>query len=162
MDNDSQNQDLLALGIGLILVVGAAIMLKGKKTPPSAAITATPPTSTAPDQSMSANDTVATPSTTAKVTLDGQVKVINVQASSFAFNPAEITVNKGDKVRIVLTNASGNHNWVIDEFNAKTKTIQSGQTDQVEFTASKAGTFEYYCAVANHRQMGMVGKLIVL
>ena len=53
------------------------------------------------------------------------------------------------------------HDWVLDEFNAKTKVIQGGQTDTVEFTASKAGTFEYYCSVGQHRQMGMVGKFIV-
>ena len=37
----------------------------------------------------------------------------------------------------------------------------TGQIDEVEFVVDKAGTFEYYCSVGNHRQMGMVGKLIV-
>ena len=55
------------------------------------------------------------------------------------------------------------HDWVIDEFSARAKQIQAGETDTVEFVANKKGTFEYYCSVGNgfHRQQGMVGKLIV-
>lgn len=88
-------------------------------------------------------------------------KTFAVEASSYKFNPASITVKKGDSVKIVLTNKGGMHNWKIDEFNASTKTIPAGQTDTITFVANKAGTYEYYCSVGNHRQMGMVGKLIV-
>jgi nitrite reductase (NO-forming) len=70
-------------------------------------------------------------------------------------------VKLGETVRINLTNEQGFHDWVIDEFNARTKQINAGQTDTVEFVADKVGTFEYYCSVGNHRQMGMIGKLIV-
>jgi uncharacterized cupredoxin-like copper-binding protein len=31
----------------------------------------------------------------------------------------------------------------------------------VQFVADKTGTFEFYCSVGNHRQMGMVGTLVV-
>lgn len=97
-----------------------------------------------------------TPSETA-----GKIKTFQVEASSFFFNPKEIKVKKGDKVKIVLNNKAGMHDWVLDEFNARTETIQAGQTAEVEFTADKTGTFEYYCSVGNHRQLGMVGNLIV-
>jgi nitrite reductase (NO-forming) len=70
-------------------------------------------------------------------------------------------VKKGDTVKIVLTNANGMHDWIVDEFNAKTKVLQGTASDTIQFVASKTGTFEYYCGVGNHRQMGMVGKLIV-
>ena len=77
-------------------------------------------------------------------------------------NP-DLTVNEGDKVRIEFTSGQGFHDWVIDEFSARAKQIQAGETDTVEFVANKKGTFEYYCSVGNgfHRQQGMVGKLIV-
>ena len=55
----------------------------------------------------------------------------------------------------------GFHNFTVDEFNARTRQINAGETDTIQFTADKAGTFEYYCNVGNHREMGMVGKLIV-
>src|SRR3989344_8596563 len=101
-----------------------------------------------------------TPTPTPRATVSN-VREFIVLGNSFKFNPAEIRVRKGDTVRIVFKNEGGMHNWVLDEFNARTKTLQSGQTDTIEFVANKTGTFEYYCSVGNHRQMGMVGKLIV-
>lgn len=53
------------------------------------------------------------------------------------------------------------HNLNIDEFNVKSPTAKSGETITFEFTPNKAGTFEYYCAIGQHRKNGQVGKLIV-
>jgi len=55
----------------------------------------------------------------------------------------------------------GTHDFVIDEFNVATKMTKTGETDTVEFIADKAGVFEYYCSVGEHRKMGMVGTLTV-
>jgi len=92
---------------------------------------------------------------------EAPIKIYNIDSVNFKFSLTEISVKKGDRVRINLRVTDGFHDWVVDEFNAKTKQIAIGQTDSVEFTASRAGTFEYYCSVGTHRQMGMVGKLIV-
>lgn len=88
-------------------------------------------------------------------------KEFNISGANFSFTPNEIKVKKGDTVKINFTNQGGTHDLVIDEFNVRTKLVQSGESDTVEFVADKAGTFEFYCSVANHRAMGMVGKLIV-
>lgn len=89
------------------------------------------------------------------------VKTFNVTGENFKFNPSQITVKKGEKVKINLTSIGGFHDFVIDEFNTRTAQINSGQSSTVEFTANKTGAFEFYCSVGNHRAMGMVGKLIV-
>ena len=89
------------------------------------------------------------------------VKTFEIEASSFKFSEPEIRVKQGDTVRIVLENEGGIHDWVVDEFNARTKQLKSGETETIEFVASKKGTFEYYCSVGQHRQNGMVGNLIV-
>lgn len=101
--------------------------------------------------------------TTQSATISATKEIITfaVEGKPFAFTPSEIKVKKGDTVKIVFTNKAGFHDWALDEFNAKTKQINAGQTDEVTFTADKIGTFEYYCSVVNHRQQGMVGKLIV-
>ena len=93
----------------------------------------------------------------------GEVKSFEVEGKPFEFSLKEIRVNEGDRVRITFKNTEGMHDWVIDEFSARAKQIQAGETDTVEFVANKKGTFEYYCSVGNgfHRQQGMVGKLIV-
>lgn len=93
--------------------------------------------------------------------VDPNAKVFEVVGSNFAFDVKEIKVKKGDTVRINFTNKEGKHDWVVDELNARTQIIEGGSSDSITFVADKAGTFEYYCSVMEHRKMGMVGKLIV-
>jgi plastocyanin len=93
--------------------------------------------------------------------MTGEVKTFTVSGSNFAFSPKEIKVKKGDKVKIMFKNTGGTHNWVLDEFSAKTAEIEDGESAEVTFTADKSGTFEFYCSVGSHRAMGMKGNLIV-
>lgn len=92
---------------------------------------------------------------------DGEVKTFEIDGGKFYFSPNSITVNKGDTVKIVFNNVDGFHDFRIDEFNAKTKQINTGESETIEFVADQAGSFEYYCSVGNHRQLGMVGTLVV-
>ena len=96
-----------------------------------------------------------------ELTEEQSVLTFNVTAGGFYFAPNVIRVRKGDTVKIVLTNAGGHHNFVIDEFNVKMEPIDSGQVATVEFIADKIGTFEYYCGIGSHRQLGQKGTLIV-
>jgi plastocyanin len=102
-----------------------------------------------------------TSTSTSSPTVLPETKTFTVTASNFAFSLKTIQVNKGDRVRIVFKDESGTHDWVVDEFNARTKVLQSGQSETIEFVADKSGSFEYYCSVGNHRQMGMKGTLTV-
>lgn len=77
------------------------------------------------------------------------------------FNPNEITVKKGDLVRLKITVTSGNHDFKIDEFNVFADT-KLNEEKIVEFVADKAGEFVYYCTKPGHRQAGHWGKLRVL
>ncbi|MCB9805788.1 cupredoxin domain-containing protein [Candidatus Nomurabacteria bacterium] len=88
-------------------------------------------------------------------------QTFNVKGVNFAFDVTEIKVKKGDTVTINFEATEGFHDWVVDEFSAKTQQVRPGTKTSVTFTADKEGTFEYYCSVGSHRQMGMVGKLIV-
>lgn len=103
----------------------------------------------------------ASPSPAAAKPAAGAVKEFAVTGANFAFTPKEIRVKQGDTVRVTYTSQGGFHDWRLDAFNAATKVLQSGQSETVEFVANKAGQYEYYCSVGNHREMGMVGKLIV-
>ena len=96
-----------------------------------------------------------------KEEMESSAKIFNVAGTNFMFSMKEIRVKEGDTVTIVFKNDQGFHDWVIDEFNASTKQIREGDIDTVTFVANKKGTFEYYCSVGSHRQMGMVGNLIV-
>jgi plastocyanin len=89
--------------------------------------------------------------------------VINVQVESqgLSFTPNTITVKKGQTVNVVYKNNMGRHDWVLDEFNAKSKLLDAGEEDTITFVADKTGTFEYYCSVPGHRASGMKGSFIV-
>lgn len=88
-------------------------------------------------------------------------KMITISGSNYAFAPKIITVSKGENITINFKNTGGFHDFVIDEFDVKTEVIGNGKEAKVTFVADKAGTYQYYCSVGNHRAMGMVGTLIV-
>ena len=77
------------------------------------------------------------------------------------FSLKEISVNKGDIVRIKVTNIKGTHDFVIDEYNIK-ETTPLNEEVVIEFTADKVGEFIYYCSVSGHRQKGQWGTLKVI
>lgn len=94
--------------------------------------------------------------------IQGEVKEFVVTGTNFKFSLDEIRVAEGDTVRIVFKNEDGFHDWKIDEFNAATQIIQTGQKETtIEFVANQVGEFEYYCSVGEHRKFGMKGTLIV-
>jgi nitrite reductase (NO-forming) len=92
---------------------------------------------------------------------DAQPIVIEVRGSNFEFDVTEIRVKEGDTVQINFESADGFHDWVVDEFDAATAQVRPGTPATVTFVADKAGSFEYYCSVGNHRERGMVGTLVV-
>ena len=118
----------------------------------------TPPADTTAVTPQPTQPTTPTPTTPAPT---ATTKSFTVTGANFSFTPTTLTVNKGDTVKIHFVNSGGFHDWVLDEFNVKTPTIQGGATADVQFVADKTGTFEYYCSVGDHRQMGMKGTLTV-
>ena len=78
------------------------------------------------------------------------------------FSLREITVNKGDRVRIKITVTSGAHDFKIDELNVFADTKEINKEYVIEFTVDKAGEFVYYCAKPKHRELGQWGTLKVL
>ncbi len=91
----------------------------------------------------------------------GEVQEFNIAGKDLKYSISEIRVKQGDTVRINFSSQDMMHDWRLDEFGAATKVLPAGQSETIEFIANKAGEYEYYCSVGNHRQMGMVGALIV-
>lgn len=100
-----------------------------------------------------------TPIAREEATGSGEIKEVTVVASNYKFTPATIKVKKGDTVRLALQSSEGIHNLAIDEFEVATNDVNVGEEEEVEFVASKSGTFEYYCD--RHLAEGMKGSLIV-
>jgi len=87
----------------------------------------------------------------------------NYEFNMYGIKNPDMRVIKGDKIKIQFSSTEGYHDWVIDEFNARTQKVNPEDgVVTVEFIADKIGTFEYYCSVGSHRSMGMKGKFIVV
>ncbi len=78
-----------------------------------------------------------------------------------ARNPT-LKANKGDRVRITITNGElMTHDIALEKLGLKSKTVQEkGAKASITFTADKSDT--YFCSVPGHRTAGMVGNLEVV
>ncbi len=136
----------------LVVVLGGWYLLKPKNQ------TTMVPVS---QQEQSPEATSSSPESTSGAAMM-ETREVKVSATDFAFAPKALSVKKGEKIKVVLTNdGKYPHDLVVDELSLKTKTISPGQTDTVELTASKSGTFAMYCSVGNHRQRGMEGTVSI-
>ena len=91
----------------------------------------------------------------------GEVKEFRMTAKQFAFEPSTIGVNKGDKVRLIVTSLDVPHGISIPEYGINER-LEPGKPVTVEFTASKSGTFTAFCSVfCGSGHQGMKGKIIV-
>jgi cytochrome c oxidase subunit 2 len=89
------------------------------------------------------------------------VVVFNITAKNFFWNPPTIRVQQGDKVRLHLTSADIFHGFAIKEYDIDVP-VQAGETETVEFVASKKGNFTFYCSVYCGSGHGrMKGVLVV-
>jgi cytochrome c oxidase subunit II len=89
------------------------------------------------------------------------VRTIDIVLQKGQYNPSQIEVQKGEKIRLQLTATDVTHGFAIDELGIA-REVSPGPPTIVEFTPTKAGTFSYYCVVRcgkNHKQMR--GTLIV-
>jgi cytochrome c oxidase subunit 2 len=80
---------------------------------------------------------------------------VEVTAKRFSFEPAEITVKKGEPVDFVLKSADVAHGIRIRELNLDVK-VKKGETSEVTFTPDKTGDFVGHCSVfcgAGHGSM---------
>ncbi|MFH1682553.1 MAG: thioredoxin domain-containing protein [Candidatus Woesearchaeota archaeon] len=78
------------------------------------------------------------PETTPAATVE-----VKVMAKKWRFDPNTITVNKGDTVKLTISSEL-DLNFVLAQFDVEEEVL-AGESKTVEFTANKAGTFEYNC-----------------
>ena len=91
------------------------------------------------------------------------VREIAIEAYNFGWEPTEVRVKKGDRVKLLLSSREGTHGFGLRDFDIDVGPLVPGMGPEiVEFVADKTGSFEFRCNVpcgAGHRDMK--GKLIV-
>ena len=143
------NKQIIFGGIaGVAVLLGGFFLLRPQTSAPQ------------PEQTAQPTETVQEQTATDSSVM-GEVVEFIVTSKGLKFEPTELKVKQGDKVKITYKNTVGSHDFVIDEFNVNTNIIDAGQEVVVEFIADKKGSFEYYCSVPGHRAAGMKGTLVV-
>lgn len=88
-------------------------------------------------------------------------RTIRVQASSFEYTPAVLSVNQGDLVTIELTSADVVHGLYIDGYDLEIN-ADPGQTASLTFMADRSGSFRFRCSVTcGELHPFMIGQLKV-
>ena len=92
---------------------------------------------------------------------NGTALNVTVNATEFKFDPATINATAGQTINLTVKNVgSVQHTFVLSAANVRL-TIDPGKSATQTFTAPKAGTYQYECDIAGHKEAGMVGQLIV-
>jgi uncharacterized cupredoxin-like copper-binding protein len=109
---------------------------------------------------------------------------IKIEAKEFSYSPSILTIAAGETIEIKMTNTgSVEHDFNIDKIDLKEKAVSegsssmahdahgqmapvhlslaSGKRGKITFIPSKAGEYEIVCSVSGHKEVGMVGKMIV-
>ncbi len=89
------------------------------------------------------------------------VHEIKMTAKKYEYNPEEIRVKQGERVRLLITATDRKHGFQIEALGIKTE-LPEGKETAVEFTPDKPGTYEFKCSVrCGWRHGSMKGRLIV-
>ncbi len=95
-----------------------------------------------------------------------QVTTIKITQKEFSFTPKSVTVAAGP-VRFVLTNAGTiEHDFMIDALGVNSGMVKPGATVTVPPAGKpplvlKKGTYQGYCMVPGHKEIGMVITIVV-
>lgn len=90
-------------------------------------------------------------------------RIIEVTARRFAFEPAEVEVALGERVRLLVRSADGVHGVEIRKFRVKREVPRGGMAVAIEFTASEEGRFPILCSeYCGDGHDDMTGTLVVL
>lgn len=87
-------------------------------------------------------------------------RTIHIGVRQYVWEPSAIVAKKGELVRLIIHNADVTHGLVIPDLGVNQDIPPDGAV--VIFTASKKGTFEFFCSVwCGEGHMEMQGTLVI-
>jgi plastocyanin len=89
---------------------------------------------------------------------------LTIEMYNHGYSRETIRARAGETWDITLLGMEGSHNLVIDELNVISETIGEEEETVVTIempTDPAEDGYIYYCSVADHRELGMEGRLIV-
>ena len=91
-----------------------------------------------------------------------EIRTLEVVATRYAFEPAEIEAIAGERIRILVKSGDGLHGFEIKKFKVSKEIPRGGDPVTIEFTPTEAGRFPILCSVfCGDGHDAMKGALIV-
>lgn len=117
--------------------------------------------SSVPPSGMGGGDGGSFPEPTTEVVNGRTERTIHMGVRQYVWEPSVITAKKGELVRLIIHNADVKHGLVIPDLGVMEGDIPP-EGAVIEFTASKVGTFEFFCSVyCGEGHMEMRGKIVI-
>jgi uncharacterized cupredoxin-like copper-binding protein len=89
---------------------------------------------------------------------------VDLRATDYKFTPSDPTVKSGDVTFTVKNDGQTNHSLEIEDVNGEDQEIEDeispGQSGSLKVNL-KPGTYEFYCPVDGHKELGMKGEITV-
>jgi heme/copper-type cytochrome/quinol oxidase subunit 2 len=76
----------------------------------------------------------------------GAGRDIEIRISRAGFDPREVTIRRGETVRLVMSAEDGEHCFAVDGLRVE-KRVTPDRPVAVELTAEQAGRFPFYCCL---------------
>jgi uncharacterized cupredoxin-like copper-binding protein len=106
----------------------------------------------------------ATPASTPTGGASSAGGTVDLSAADFKFDPSDPTVKSGNVTFNLKNDGQVTHSLEIEDVNGEDKELEGevspGQSGNLTVDL-KPGTYEFYCPVGNHKQMGMTGEITV-
>jgi len=94
----------------------------------------------------------------------GGGQTVDLTAADYKFNPSDPTVKSGDVTFDLKNDGQTSHSLEIEDVNGQDQEIEGevspGQSGTLKVNLPP-GKYEFYCPVANHKEMGMEGEITV-
>jgi plastocyanin len=106
----------------------------------------------------------STESTTTAASGGGGGETLALSETDFALDPADPTVKAGTVTIEATNDGQTTHNIEVEGPDGEAELEQDlapGDTGTLEVDLSEPGTYEWYCPVGNHKEMGMEGEITV-
>jgi uncharacterized cupredoxin-like copper-binding protein len=106
----------------------------------------------------------ATPPSTAGAGSTGAGGTVDLTATDFKFDPSDPTVKSGEVTFNLKNDGQTTHSLEIEDVNGEDVELEGDVSPGSSGTVNadlKPGTYEFYCPVGNHKEMGMTGEITV-
>src|SRR3954447_12025009 len=94
----------------------------------------------------------------------GAGSTVDLTATDFKFDPSEPSVKSGNVTFNLKYDGQVAHSLEIEDVNGEDKELEGEVSPGSSGTLAvnlKPGTYEFYCPVDSHKQMGMTGEITV-